>query len=239
MKLRVFVLFAMGLVGPLTAVAQGSGDSDVDIFGVYAAPVFVNMPPLTQPEVYPFTSQAEEFYNAYDPVVQDARSTDDCAPETMPGTLWNGSPMELIQDGDTIVMHSERLGTIRVIHMDGDPPTADQPHTELGYSVGRWEEAVLTIETTHTMGGVIRNLRGHPLSRDARFIERYWREPGEMDLRLELVIEDPANYTEAITLGRMWVWTPEEEIRPWECISLGTREGKPDLDELARMLEEL
>ena len=98
---------------------------------------------------------------------------------------------------------------------------------------------VLTVETTHTTGGVIRNLRGHPLSPDTRLMERYWREPQEMDLRLELVIEDPANYTEAITLGRQWVWAPEEEVHGWECISLGPKDAEPDLDELARMLEEL
>ena len=237
MRALRLVALAACLVSPLTTSAQGN--SDADIFGVYVAPVFVTMPPLTQPDVYPFTLQAEEFFNSYDPLVQDARSTNDCAAETMPGILWNGSPMEFFRDGDTIVMRFERLGTTRHIHMDGNGPPADQPNTELGYSVGRWDGDVLTVETTHTKGGVIRNLRGHPLSPNARFIERYWRDPGEMDLNLELVIEDPANYTEAITLGREWVWAPAEEIKPWECISLGPKDAEPDVDELIRMLEQL
>jgi len=236
--LRLFA-FAAGVVGQLTASAQGSGGPGMDIFGVYTAPVFVTMPPITQPDAYPFTPQAEEFFDTYDPVTQDPRSTNDCAAETMPGILWNGSPMEFVRDGDTIVMRFERLGTTRFIRMDGNPPPAGQPHTELGYSVGRWEGGVLTVETTHTTGGVIRNLRGHPLSPDTRLMERYWREPGEMNLRLELVIEDPANYTEAITLGRQWVWAPEEEVHGWECISLGPKDAEPDLDELTRMLEGL
>jgi len=220
------------------AVAQPT-DSEIDIFGVYAPPIFQNMPPVTEPAEYPFTPQARIFFESYDSVAQDARTVDDCAAEKVPGVLWDNSPMELVRDGDAIVMRFERLGTTRRIHMNGALPPADYPHTNLGYSVGHWEGGALVIETTHTAGGVLRNLRGHPVSPDALLIERYWREPGAMDLRMELQVEDPANYTEPITLGRDWVWAPDDVIMPWNCASLGPKDAAPDLDELERMLEAL
>ncbi len=36
-----------------------------------------------------------------------------------------------------------------------------------------------------------------------------------------------------------FTWSPEAEIRAWNCISFGDRHEEPDIDELARMLEAL
>ena len=98
---------------------------------------------------------------------------------------------------------------------------------------------MLIIETTHMLGGVIVNDMGQPISPDARLTERYWREPGENDLQAEVLVDDPVNYVEPLRLRRVWVWAPNEEIRPWGCFSLDTPEEETDVDELARMLEEL
>ena len=225
-------------VPSLFANAQTADDA-IDIFGVYMPPLFRTMPPVTQPDPYPFTPRAQAMFDAYDPATQDARSVDDCAAEKVPGILWDNNGMEFVRDGNAIIMRFERLETTRRIHMDGVPPPADYPHTNLGYSIGRWESGALVIETTLTAGGVLRNLRGHPVSPDARLTERYWREPGQMDLKMELTVEDPLNYTEPVTLGREWVWAPGEALQPWNCVSLGPKDAEPDLDELARMLESL
>jgi len=238
MKAFSVIIFAACVAAGATVVAQET-DEAIDIFGVYMPPLFRNMPPVTQPDVYPFTPQAREYFEAYNPAVQDARSVDDCAAEKVPGILWDNGLMEFVLEGSTILMRFERLATTRRIHMDGDPPSADHPHTNLGYSVGDWDDGALIIQTTHTAGGVLRNLRGHPVSPDAHITERYWREPGQMDLQMELTLEDPVNYTEPVTLGRGWVWAPDDEIQPWNCVSLGPKDAEPDLDELTRILEGL
>ncbi len=86
--------------------------------------------------------------------------------------------------------------------------------------------------------GVIFGSDGYPISPDAKLTERYWREPGERDLQVEILVEDPVHYTETVRLGREWVWSPNEQIYPWECFSLGPRDAEPDIDELVRMLED-
>ena len=240
--MKLTPLAAISIIGftPLFAVAQTADDGEADIFGVYAPPIFQSMPPVVEPDVYPFTPDAAEFFASYDPVTQDARSQDDCAAEKVPGVLWDNGHMEFLRgEQGAILMRFERLGTTRTIHMDGADPPAGSPNTDLGYSAGRWEDGVLIIETTLTAGGVLRNLRGHRVSENARLTERYWREPGQMNLKMELLVEDPVNYTESVTLGREWVWAPEEELQPWNCVSLGPKDTPPDLDELTRMLEGL
>ena len=192
-----------------------------------------------EPEVYSFTANGQQAHAAYDPLVGDPRQDDDCAPESMPAILWAGTlnTMEITHDGDTIVMHLEHGGTFRSIHVNGDGPSADEPRTELGYSRGTWEEETLTVETTHLAGGVVFTSRGYPVSPETRITERYWRETGK-NLQMELLIDDPVNYLQPVKLAREWLWSPEEQVLPWKCISLGPRDAEPDIDELRRLLNQ-
>ncbi len=245
MSMLRFFAIAVGLVSQLPAGAQPpttqSAGPAVDFSGVYVA-VFVGEPNIVfEPDVYPFTAQAERAYDAYDPAVGDPTVGTDCAPERIPGILWSADPMEIVQEDGKIVMRFERGDTVRSIPMDGAAPPAGQPNTELGYSVGHWAGDVLTIETTHLLGGIIVNDMGQPISQEARITERYWREPGENNLQMELLVDDPVNYTEPLKLGRLWGWSPDERVRPWNCFSLQPpRDAEPvDVDELARMLEAL
>ena len=91
-----------------------------------------------------------------------------------------------------------------------------------------WAGEVLTIETTHLMGGVIVNDMGQPISRDARLTERYWREPGEKDLQVELLVDDAVNYTEPLKLGRVWVWP--SQMKALYCVFLTMRSFSPCSD---------
>ena len=89
------------------------------------------------------------------------------------------------------------------------------------------------------LGGVIVNDIGQPISPDARLTERYWREPGENDLQVEIMVDDPVNYVEPLRLRRMWGSAPGETILPWGCFSLDPSEEEMDLDDLSRLLEAL
>ncbi len=240
MKAQLAVSISFAVIGSLGVNAQQGSESAVDFLGIYATPVFDGGgPPRSEPEVIPFTVEGRRASDAYVPERDNPRVLNDCVPETMPRILWTGNPIALSQgDAGTLVIRYERANTVRSISMDGALPSADRPYTDLGFSVGRWEGNVLTIETTHMSGGAITN-GDRPLSREARVTERYRREPGSMDLQLELAIDDPVNYTEAFAMGREFIWAPEEEVRPWVCIDLGPKDEPPDIDELTRMLEEL
>ena len=238
--LLFFASAVVGLAGQQTASAQGTAGTAADFFGIYIQKVLLGrrpMEPDTEPDAIPYTAQGQRAFDEHDPDL-DPRKLDDCATDPIPRILWTPDPVEIREEDGRLVFHFERGGVVRAIVMDGTPPAANQPDTHLGYSVGRWEGDVLIIETTHMAGGVLSG-NARPISPDGRVTERYWREPGSNDLRMELEIDDPVNYTGPFKLGRAFVWAPHEEIRPWNCVSLGPKDTPPDLDELTRMLEEL
>lgn len=240
MRMFLSVALAICVFGAIRANAQQGSESGVDFLGIYAPPIYDGGgPPRRNPEVVPLSEAGRLALEAYDPVLDNPRLQNDCAPEFMPRLLFTGNPMELRQgEGDTLIIHYERGETVRTIEMGGASAPEDQTRTDLGYSVGRWEGDVLTIETTHMSGQPVSD-GVQPLSLEARVTERYWREPGSMDLQLELEVDDPLFYTETFIVGREYIWAPEEEIQEWVCVDFGDSTQPPDIDEFLQMLEEL
>ena len=239
MRIMMLLAAASTMSVHSAASAQDDAASGTDIFGVYAPPIFDGgLPPRSEPDEIPFTAAGRRRAEAYVPARDNPRVLEDCVPETMPRILWTGNPIEIVAKDGVIEFHYERANTVRSIDMSGRPAPAEQPASDLGYSAGSWVEDVLTIETTHMSGGTITD-GDRPLSAEGRVTERYWREPGENDLQLELEIDDPVNYTARFTMAREFIWAPDEQVRTWECISLGPKDTPPDIDELARMLEGL
>jgi len=207
MRALVFLAAAVGIVSHVVMRAQAQGTQAAgargDLTGVYIGA----RQPFVEPEVYPFTPEGERAHSDYDPLTGDPRQYDDCAEESIPAVLWAGtvSNMQVIQEADDVIkLHYEHGGAERTIYMGGTALTADEPHTNLGYSVGRWEGDALIIETTNLNGGVVFTNRGYPLSPQTHLTERYTRD-AEKDLHMELTIEDLANYTEPFKLGREWI----------------------------------
>lgn len=197
---------------------------------------------IAEPEEYRLTEQGQRAYDNYDPDYGDPRQWDDCEPEGIPAILLTSgvATVDLIEVGGTVEMHYERDDAVRVVHMDGTEPPPDHAHAALGFSRGRWDGNVFVIETTHLTGGVVIAQTSYPMSQDARVQERYWREPGESNLQMEVTVQDPVNYGQPVTIGRVWVWSPDAPKHPWNCVSLGPRHtDELDIDELRRRLEAL
>ena len=218
----------------VSAQAPRSSGPNPDFSGVY-----IGSQQLVEPDFYPLTPEGKSVQDVFDPFVVDSWKSDDCEIERFPALLWAGtvSNMELVQQDGLIEIRYEHSGAVRSIHMDDTPPPNDE-HTPLGHSRGWWDGGALIVETTHAVGGVIHNDLGYPVSPQARFTERYRRDSGE-NLQLELVVDDPVNYTEPVTVQREWIWSPDEQLRPWNCVSLGPRDAEPDIDEIRRRINEL
>jgi hypothetical protein len=132
-------------------------------------------------------------------------------PEQRPGVercteAWGAPPMRafmyqlfhgFIQAADTVVIASEELASLRIIHMDGKSrPDAITGFD--GYSVGRWEGDTLVVETTHySDANPERASTGRPMliSSEARVTERFTRT-SETELNYQYSVDDPTYYTE-------------------------------------------
>jgi hypothetical protein len=246
MKALPYFLIIAGIINHTTVHAQSPStqavDLELDFSGVYTTFDGPGVRSFTKPETYPFTIAGERAFNAHTPegLAGDPNQFD-CTLEDMPQILlWGVTIMQIAHEDDQIIMSVERGDTVRSIHMDGIAPPTSQPHTELGYSVGYWSGTLLTVETTHIAGGVMFAAEGHPISQEALITERYWRKPGEKHLQMELVVDDPVNYTQPIFFAREWAWSPDEQVRPYDCTSLELQESEAvDIDELIRRLEQL
>jgi hypothetical protein len=106
-------------------------------------------------------------------------------------------PSLFVQTPREIVIVTEDVGSLRVIHLDGASPPPAAVTSYEGWSAGHWEGDTLVIETTHTRADD--TSRGHfgravIVEADSKVIERFTRlSPTE--LLYQFTVVDPDLYT--------------------------------------------
>ena len=106
-------------------------------------------------------------------------------------------PRQIVQTRDSVVISSEDSAGVRVIHLGGQTPPPDAVRSIGGYSVGRWENDTLVVETTNMRADdPARNVAGRPLllSRRAKVTERFTRV-SPMELFYRYTVQDDELYT--------------------------------------------
>jgi hypothetical protein len=111
---------------------------------------------------------------------------------------WSGEPVNRItQSAATITLQYGFLGLERTIHMDlAEHPAALEP-TRAGHSIGRWDNAVLIVDTSGFLPGTLRGVTPH--SERLHVVERFSLDPEALLLRREYTAEDPLFFTEPYT----------------------------------------
>lgn len=163
---------------------------------------------------YPLTDVSREVLANFD-LARD-NPTNNCNPKGMPLIMEQPLPMEILQDGDDVVLRIEEYDLRRTIHIGEDAAPADTPFSLLGYSVGWWEGDTLVARTTH-IGFPWFNQRGIPLSRAAGITERFTPIEDGSFMDYEMVVTDAINFTFPVTLTKKWIHVPGVEILPFEC----------------------
>jgi hypothetical protein len=140
-----------------------------------------------------------------------------CVPKGMPLILEQPYPIEFRRDGDDIVLRLEEYDAARIIHMATDQVPAGTSESPLGYSVGRWDGDSLVVTTTR-LNWPWYSQSGIPQSTDATLVEKFTPSEDGSVLNYELTSIDPANFTEPVMLGKQWLYLPDQEVRPYECV---------------------
>src|SRR5215813_15536763 len=129
-------------------------------------------------------------------------------------------PKKIIQTPTELLLIYEASGTtVREIFLDGRPlPKKDDvvPWYN-GYSVGHWEGDTLVAETTGLMDDGWLDVRGSPLTSEAKLTERF-RRLNFGYLEIKVTIDDPKAYTkpfDAIVYSRIM---PTSQPSEFVCI---------------------
>ena len=102
---------------------------------------------------------------------------------------FDGPVNRITQNRDTIVIEYGQLNLRRTIHVNQKAPPANVKPSRAGYSIGRWENDVLVVETTNFMQGVLSAPVRH--SDQLRVVERFSLDPQTMKLTREYEATDP------------------------------------------------
>ena len=118
---------------------------------------------------------------------------------------------------EIVAFHTEMswMNPVRTIWMDGRPrPPAQAMHTWQGFSLGKWEGDMLTVETTHLKPAYVRR-NGLARSEKATVREHFIRN-GDV-LTWITIVTDPVYLTEPYIKSRNFVLNPGFQMTQYAC----------------------
>ena len=139
-----------------------------------------------------------------------------CLPAS-PANLWASiTLLKVVQTSDVLVVLNEYMLQYRQIFLDGRRlPTNAEPMFN-GYSVGKWDGDTLLVETTGLKDDGWLDIRGHPLTDQARITERI-RRMNYGNLQVDVTVDDPKAYTKPWTVTIKLSLAPNTELLEYVC----------------------
>ena len=194
------------------AAAREAADG---IFRMWGRRRGTNIEPQLRALELVFTDRGRELNAAYDPL-EDNIEVVECR-QGMPDAMFDPVQMDIVNEGDRIILHIEQYDTRRIVYMDREAAPAEPVPSDTGHSTGRWEGDTLVVTTTH-IGWPYYTEIGMPQSEQASYVERFSISDGGNRLDYSIVIDDPVVLTEPFMLESFREWTPGVEIPPYNCV---------------------
>ena len=183
--------------GPVPRMADGHpdlsgvwwGGGDVGGRGLRLAPRNPNAPTynsLMKPEA---VAAASKLSDKDDPTLR-------CAPTafgTLSVRLWNvGAVGQIISTPKMMVFMSETFHAYQLVPADGRPHREDQPPTQRGDAVGRWDGDTFVVDVRNFTDDTWMFAEGRvsPHSEALHIVERYTRVDANT-LEIEAIVDDP------------------------------------------------
>jgi len=139
-------------------------------------------------------------------------------------------PMEFVfnEGEETITVRSQYFDQVRTVYMDGrEHPAAVELFHE-GHSIGRREDGDLIIDTTNFAYHRSPYQNGVPSGSQKHVVERYRLIDAGARMEVEFVLEDPEYIVGAMTYSRQLLYSPQNDMSPFNCDLESTRRFVPD-----------
>jgi hypothetical protein len=217
------VLNVNGPTGPRPATAALPPRKD--IFGTWIlAPIANRSTSGPQPMIQLMTPAGEKAVAAYDPFKDDP--TFRCDPVAI-RRVWGapGTPLEIVREGNDVVLRHEWMDVRRVIHMNMKEHPKNGPRSSLGHSIGRWEGDTLVIETGNYSAGVLNQYVEQPgqptkgLLHSAALtsVERLHLDVARQRLVVEIDLTDPEFFKQPFPRSLSEYAPSALKIEPFKC----------------------
>jgi hypothetical protein len=147
-----------------------------------------------------------------------------CQPYGFVREATNPLPMQIVRDGEHLLVRYEEWALLRPIYMDGREHPEHRTPSLLGHSVGRVEDGVLMVETERVSPDWISDASRLGHSGELKGIERYTVRDDPRRLELTLTLEDPVTFTRPLVVTKTWLYTRDVELVQDSCFQ---QPGKP------------
>jgi hypothetical protein len=127
------------------------------------------------------------------------------------------------QVNSEIFIHQESMDVTRTVHMNLSEHPADIEPSDMGHSIGRWEDGVLIIHTEKFAAGILTESTLH--TDQMTLEERLSITPDRGRLLISWIANDPEYYAEPLT-GSQELQPTSQDIIRYECIP-GAPSGYP------------
>jgi hypothetical protein len=207
----------------LIAPAPKTEDGKPDLSGVWEMyresenpKLLLNLAADLKPGEVPFLPWAETLYKERAASNGKDHPGAQCLPSGIPEKDTVPHPYKIVQTPDLVVILYESRTIYRQIFTDGRPLPADPNPTWQGYSVGKWDNGALVVETAGFNGKTWLDLGGHPATEALHVTERFVRRDlGHMDI--QITINDPKAYVKPWTVAAKVHLLADEDLIEYIC----------------------
>jgi hypothetical protein len=201
----------------LKAPAPRAADGKPDLSGLwrldagaYGGNVLADLKPS---EIQPW---ADALYKQrMEDLGKDDPSTFKCLPQGPRAMLGASGWARIIQTPMVVAILYENLSH-RQIFLDGRELPRDPHPSFMGYSVGRWENDTLVVETIGFKDTTWLDFGGHPHTEELRVVERY-RRTAFGHIELTQTFEDPKVFSRPVTFDVKVDFVPDTEMLEYVC----------------------
>lgn len=143
-----------------------------------------------------------------------------CAPKGMPSAMTQPYPIELIDNGDTLLIRLEEYDGVRTIHMTNAHDDRAIAPSLFGYSTGRWDGDTLYITTTKmdydwlALGTTPLPL---PQSENMFIGESFTLSVDRNRLNYTMDISDLDMLMEPMSFEKYYQYQPGADLEPYQC----------------------
>ncbi len=152
---------------------------------------------------------------AYDPITDDPSLQ--CKPISIARLWGHGSPMEIREEEDVVLIRHEFMDARRTVHLDRHEHPRDLTHTALGHSIGWYEGSTLAIDTVGYEAGVLYQFPGLPHSNQLHTVERLTASDDGQVIEVSWVADDAAYFTEVVT-GNLRRGVTSDPVAEYDCV---------------------